>query len=508
MFQRLLTLSAAALSLSSLGSASQLPLGGITEHPLGYIQSKGSIVAGSEEISLNSLSANDFTTFTHPNLPSYALRIKQSPKEFCDHTVNSYSGYLDVGYGTKHLFFYFFESRNDPDNDDVLMWINGGPGCSSSLGLFMELGPCSVENPLATGLNGTKWNPSAWNTNANLFFLDQPVGVGFSYAEYGQTIGTTEDAAKDVDAFVQLFFETFSQFKGRPFHMSGESYGGRYIPVFASAIVDSNARAKAENRTAINLKSVLIGNGMTDTATMFPAYHDMLCTQASVEPPLDIASCVAMKTALPRCEKWYKKECIDRFDAIGCDAAATFCGSLFFDAVWSTGKNIYDLSKPCDGGIETLCYPVTKNISTYLDQPHIRAVLGVDKSIGRHASCNNEVGMAFSLNLDSLHQTKFYVAALLERSVRVLIYVGVNDWICNWKGNQRWVEALEWSGHDDFAAAETVEWKIDGKVVGATKNAKGLTFTTILGAGHMVPYDKPTEALTMLQAWFNAEKGF
>lgn len=48
------------------------------------------------------------------------------------------------------------------------------------------------------------------------------VGVGFSYSEFGQDIGTTEEAAKDVDAFVTLFFETFSQFKGRAFHMSGE----------------------------------------------------------------------------------------------------------------------------------------------------------------------------------------------------------------------------------------------------------------------------------------------
>ena len=51
-----------------------------------------------------------------------------------------YTGYLDVDDGAKHLFFYFFESRNDPDKDPVVFWTNGGPGCSSSIGLFMELG--------------------------------------------------------------------------------------------------------------------------------------------------------------------------------------------------------------------------------------------------------------------------------------------------------------------------------------------------------------------------------
>ena len=66
------------------------------------------------------------------------MRIK-SHEGWCDPDVKSYSGYLDTGNG-RDLFFYFFESRSDPSNDPVLMWINGGPGCSSSLGLFMELG--------------------------------------------------------------------------------------------------------------------------------------------------------------------------------------------------------------------------------------------------------------------------------------------------------------------------------------------------------------------------------
>jgi carboxypeptidase C (cathepsin A) len=53
------------------------------------------------------------------------------------------------------------------------------------------------------------------------------VGVGFSYADFGETVGTTEDASKDIYAFVAIFFATFTQFEGRPFHLSGESYGVR-----------------------------------------------------------------------------------------------------------------------------------------------------------------------------------------------------------------------------------------------------------------------------------------
>lgn len=165
----------AGLLLSAIPSAAaQVPLGGSetrVNYPFGHAVDPKSVAT---EGVLSTLSDDEFTTFVHPSKPSYGLRIKKSPKDFCDPTVKSYSGYLDVDYGTKHMFFYFFESRSNPDKDDVLMWINGGPGCSSSMGLFMELGPCSVQDPLASGLNATKWNPHSWNSNTNLFFLDQP----------------------------------------------------------------------------------------------------------------------------------------------------------------------------------------------------------------------------------------------------------------------------------------------------------------------------------------------
>ncbi|THU81280.1 alpha/beta-hydrolase, partial [Dendrothele bispora CBS 962.96] len=78
------------------------------------------------------------------------------------------------------------------------------------------LGPCRVLDD-----TGPKFHPESWNTNANIFFVDQPIGVGFSYADYGEYVATTEDAAKDMAAFVGIFFENFSQFRGRTFHMAG-----------------------------------------------------------------------------------------------------------------------------------------------------------------------------------------------------------------------------------------------------------------------------------------------
>jgi carboxypeptidase C (cathepsin A) len=81
---------------------------------------------------------------------------------------------------------------------------------------------------------------------------------------------------------------------------------------------------------------------------------------------------------------------------------------------------------------------------------------------------------------------KDYVSALLERDIRVFIYVGTYDWVCNWIGNEAWTLALEWSGHADFSSQPLREWTVDGKRAGKTRDAKGLTFATVDAAGHMV----------------------
>ncbi|EIN13162.1 serine carboxypeptidase [Punctularia strigosozonata HHB-11173 SS5] len=451
--------------------------------------------------SLSALSDATYTTLAHPAFPKHSVRIKKST-DFCDGGVNAYTGYIDIE--AKHLFFYFFESRNDPDKDDVILWTNGGPGCSSSIGLFMELGPCRV--PSAD--HKTVYNPYSWNAAANIFFIDQPVGVGFSYAEHGEHVDTTEDAAADIAAFVAIFFENFSKFKGRGFHMAGESYGGRYIPVFASAVYDQNAKLVEAGLTPINLTSIMIGNGVTDFYTLEPSKYDMMCTPASVDPILPVADCVRMKQAIPRCQKWAKESCVDQFDAINCGAAMSFCATEIDAPFFSTGMNPYDISKVCDGPLsETLCYPITKHISSFLDLPSVRDALGVDPAVtGNFTSCSSAVGAQFHGAMDMYRPTYLYVAALLERGVRALIYVGAYDWICNWVGNERWTLELEWTGQEEFAGLELREWEVNGTAAGKTRSARGLTFATVDGAGHMVPYDKPAESLELVKRWLAGQE--
>ncbi|KAI9001448.1 peptidase S10 serine carboxypeptidase [Trametes punicea] len=471
------------------GFASPLPVG--TYSPPGNVSTRA----------LSSVASRDeFTPLAHPRFPGHRVRVKKS--DFCDPTVNVYTGYLDVDYGAKHLFFYFFESRRDPATDDVMMWINGGPGCSSSMGLLMELGPCSIDMSNKSG-NGTVWNPYSWNAEANIFFLDQPVGVGFSYADFGETVETTEDAARNVHAFLTIFFETFSEFKGRPLHLAGESYAGRYLPTFASYVYDQNQIAKAEGRDGLNLTSVLIGNGITDISTLYAGRYEVECGTASLDVPFQkISTCVRMKIALPRCEKAMQESCVDRFDAMGCQAAVNFCESELTTAYHASGRNVYDISKDCLGN-DSLCYLETAVIRDYLNSPSTRSLLGVE-SPRNFTSCSDDVNHAFNARLDKYAvPAQHHVAGLLERGVRVLIYAGTYDWQCNWVANKLWVDKLEWTGATRYTRAEWREWTVDGHKAGETKSAGVLTFATVRGAGHMM---SPAEAQAMVSRWLAKEK--
>lgn len=150
-----LLLLAGLLGVHATANRQQIPLaGGLTEQ--NYYDEEG------------------YTLFRHVDYPEKQMRYKRNDG-WCDGAdTKSWSGYLD--FEDSHLFFYYFESRSKPAEDPVVLWINGGPGCSSSMGMLMELGPCQIVeegDPYNTTAT-TKVNPYSWNSNANLLFLDQP----------------------------------------------------------------------------------------------------------------------------------------------------------------------------------------------------------------------------------------------------------------------------------------------------------------------------------------------
>ena len=135
---------------------------------------------------------------------------------------------------------------------------------------------------------------------------------------------------------------------------------------------------------------------------------------------------------------------------------------------------------------DKLCYHENTVIENYLNTPEIRKTLGVTTP-NNFTSCSSIVGSGFSSHMDKYAvPTQEYVAQLLERGVRVLIYAGTYDWQCNWVANKLWVEHLEWAGHEEFNAEDWKTWGVDGQGAGITKSAGPLTFASVWGAGHMV----------------------
>lgn len=234
----------------------------------------------------------------------------------------------------------------------------------------------------------------------------------------------------------------------------------------------------------------------------------MQCRPMSVPPVLPISTCIRMKQTLPRCQKWMKEACVDQLDDISCTAAWMFCETEISNPLEATGLNPYDITKPCGGPIaDVFCYPINKEIKGYLSRPDVRSTLGVDESVPQNFSLVSwEVNSAFMASMDHVFPNQFYIAALLERGIRALIYTGVNDFACNWVGNDRMTRDMEWTGREAFSVQPLRDWLVDGKVAGQTRSAGPLTFATINDAGHMAPYDKPAESLELVNRWLANEE--
>lgn len=422
------------------------------------------------------------------DLEEFMLRTKKvDPGVLGIDKVKQYSGYLDNEEDDKHLFYWFFESRNDPKNDPVVLWLNGGPGCSSLTGLFMELGPSSISKE-GKVIN----NPSSWNANASVIFLDQPVNVGFSYSS--NSVSNTVAAGKDIYALLTLFFKQFPEYAKQPFHIAGESYAGHYIPVFASEILSH------KNRN-INLQSVLIGNGLTDGLTQYEYYRPMACGEGGWPAVLSESECQSMDNALPRCQSLIQN-CYDSESVWSCVPASIYCNNAILAPYQRSGQNPYDVRKKCGGN--SLCYDELDWISEYLNRKDVMKALGAE--VSSYEGCNFDINRNFLFQGDWMQPFHRLVPGILKE-IPVLIYAGDADFICNWLGNLAWTGELEWPGQKAYQKAPLEELHLakKGKQVGDVKTAHNFTYIRLHAGGHMVPYDQPEASLDMLNRWIGGE---
>ena len=366
-------------------------------------------------------------------------------------------------------------------------------------GLLMELGPCRV-NP---GGSNTTYNPYSWNGKANIIFLDQPVNAGFSYSDTDQ-VASSQEAALNVYAFLQLFYSKFN-YAHLDFHITGESYAGHYIPAIAATILDENASLKKLHvndveSIEIKLASIAIGNGLTDPLSQYKYYPEMAC-HSSYDPILEQSVCDEMTSKVPTCEQLINA-CYNYDSKFTCVPASIYCNNALIGPVQQSGVNVYDVRTKCEPN-NPLCYGIIRDIEAYMNNPDVQRSIGVDR---KFTGCNMDINLKFLMNGDWMKPIVKLIPGILDSNVRVLIYAGDADFICNWMGNKAWAMQLEWTGGEGFRAAEDVEWKskITKQKAGVYRSFEGLSFLRVYNAGHMTPYDQPEHSYEFINHWIKS----
>jgi len=431
-----------------------------------------------------------------------------------------FAGYLPVSGGKKSLFYWYHEATETPEKKPLVLWLNGGPGCSSLGGMFTENGPFVLDKNLNISLN-----PYSWNKVANMLFLEQPAGVGFSFPieKY------TNDSITAADTYESLvvFLRRHNELKNRPFYITGESYGGHYIPNTAKAILDGNAMLPAGSSDLINLIGIAVGNGYTDWKLDFNTNVENARYHALTSQDYFLAAEQACDGNYARCF-WPREdvECPDKCnDAVTKATENGMDGSIdiydiYEDVCLEKGQarlqtQMFMLAKERHSQLQkklalkqkrrrllqTVISPIFATCidgysTRYLNLPEVQNAIHVQAGTvpkGNWTDCGN---VNYDFNYES--ELPNYKKWVEEGKLQILIYNGDADFILCHMGNAAWIKSLnleisqpwkKWRGSDRQVAGYYEEYKTGGTQL--------FTFLTVKGAGHMVPKDRPVHALNM-----------
>ncbi|KAF8370783.1 hypothetical protein PRIPAC_77212 [Pristionchus pacificus] len=149
---------------------------------------------------------------------------------------DQYAGYLN-GIKGNYLHYWFVESQRDPKNDPLVLWLSGGPGCSGYTALLWGNGPFRPNRDQTTLYE----NIYSWNKIANVIFIDSPRGVGYSFQNFTENPSlewNDELTAEDLKLALLDFLGVYPEYKNRHFYLTGESYGGVYVPSTAVKLIE------------------------------------------------------------------------------------------------------------------------------------------------------------------------------------------------------------------------------------------------------------------------------
>ncbi|XVF43598.1 hypothetical protein PTKIN_Ptkin02bG0052500 [Pterospermum kingtungense] len=355
----------------------------------------------------------------------FLFRTTSTPV-FPEQALPSKSGYLPVNPATAAAIFYTFYEAQTPtlplSKTPLLIWLQGGPGCSSMVGNFFELGPWRVVSSHNHNVEHLSLQPNSgsWNRLFGLLFLDNPIGTGFSIALTPQEIPRDQiSVAKHLFIAITRFISLDPLFKYRPIYITGESYAGKYVPAIGYYVLKQNTKLVASER--VNLRGVAIGDGFTDPETQLAthavsAYYSGLINEKQ-KSELEEAQWEAIK--LVKMGNW---------------SEATKARNTAMN-LWQnmTGlATLYDFTKKKP-------YQ-TSLVTKFLNIDEVKKALGVDDSMV-FEDCSGVVGAA--MHEDMMKSVKYMVEFLVKRT-RVLLYQGLYDIKIGVVPTEAWVKTMKW----------------------------------------------------------------
>ncbi|CAI5473007.1 unnamed protein product [Closterium sp. Yama58-4] len=470
---------------------------------------------------------------------------------------NQSAGYITVD-GRKAYFYWLVEAISQPDSKPLLLWLNGGPGCSSvGCGLFEEVGPWRVASKAGAAL---LYNRYAWNRLVNIVFLESPVGVGYSYSTDSADYTTDDDqTAKDNHAFLVGFVARHPRYAGREFYLAGESYAGHYIPQLAARIIEQN---QIQNGTRLNLdfSGIFLGNPFVNYAydtkgpIQFFYDHGMLSTDLYT----DAINCdFAYGAATLDCRyhinsafsPWYEPidpyniyapYCLADISSARLSASARMNPRLRYSmaalqaaiqqqqqraleqqqqqqqqqqaAQAQAAAGGGEVPTPSGAGssssagmsgkaLDPLDNPACMDawVQRYLRSPAVYKTLRAPAARASQWSlCSNSIDYSSTNQGSDIIPT---IAALLDQPIRVWIFSGDADSVVPFTGTRLWIEALGLA-----VLQPQYPWLMpSGQVGGWATQYDKLTWVTVRGAGHQVPTGRPEEAFVLFQSFLLAQ---
>ncbi|CAI7666858.1 unnamed protein product [Penicillium bialowiezense] len=416
--------------------------------------------------------------------------------------LKMHAGHIEVNPETNgNLFFWHFQNRHIANRQRTVIWLNGGPGCSSMDGALMEVGPYRLKND-----HELEYNPGRWDEFANLLFVDNPVGTGFSYASTNSYLHELDEMAAQFIVFMEKFFEMLPEFELDDLYFAGESYAGQYIPYIAKAIQERNKAVEADGGRQWPLKGLLIGNGFISPVDQYPSTVTFLEREGLIKEG----------TTLHRNLNALNEVCVSQLDTPSGKnkvslSSCEFVLQSYLDSTVEDNKclNMYDIRLKDDSTCGMSWPPDLKDIEPYLGRADVINALNINPAKKTAwEECNNRVGQAFvaehsvpSVNL---------LPGLIESGINILLFSGDKDLICNHIGTETLIHNMKWKGGTGFETSPGVwaprhDWSFEGEPAGIYQYARNLTYVLFYNSSHMVPFDMPRQSRDMLDRFMKVD---